>query len=99
MLQGKISDIGVEAIKSHDYRTRIEPKNLMARMLIACDACDTLIELMKTSELNINKLMILQLLETWTIEKPWLRKLILNVENEDISIDVFLDFCLNVYKK
>ncbi|NHJ49660.1 MAG: HD domain-containing protein [Asgard group archaeon] len=99
ILQGQISEIGIDAIKSHDYRTRIEPNNLMARILIACDACDSLIELMKLKEMNINKLTIMQLLESWTIEKPWLKELIKKVENEKITLDVFLDYCLMVNKK
>ena len=99
MLQGQISDIGIAAIKSHDYRTRIEPNNLMARMLIACDACDALIELLKLKEMNISKLLIMQLLESWTIEKPWLKNIIKNVESENITLDTFLDYCLNANEK
>ncbi|NHK32316.1 MAG: HD domain-containing protein [Asgard group archaeon] len=96
MLQGKISSLAIEAIKSHDYRTRIKPNNRLARMLIACDAFDSLIELMTHKEMNITKIMIIQLLETWTIEKPWLKELIRNVENDNITLDLFLEYCLLV---
>lgn len=95
MLHGKLSSMAIEAIKSHDYRTRIEPKNRLARMLIACDAFDTLIELMKHKEMDITKIRIEKLLETWTIEMPWLKELIKNVEYEEITIKSFIDYCLS----
>ena len=98
MLQGKISSLSIEAIKSHDYRTRLKPNNRLARILIACDAFDALIELMIQKKMNITKLMIFQLLDTWTIEKPWLKELIKNVENDNITLDLFLDYCLLVVK-
>lgn len=96
MLQGRISSLAIEAIKSHDYRTRIKPKTRLARMLIACDAFDTLIDLMTKKEINITKIMIVQLMESWTIEKPWLKELIKYVEKESITLDTFLDYCLSV---
>jgi predicted hydrolase (HD superfamily) len=96
MLQGKISSLAIEAIKSHDYRTIFKPNNRLARMLIACDAFDALIELMNQKEMKITKLMIFQLLDSWTIEKPWLKELIKNVESDNITLDLFLEYCLLV---
>jgi predicted hydrolase (HD superfamily) len=99
ILQGKLSNQAIEAIKSHDYRTQIKPKNRLARVLIACDALDVLLELMQVKEMNIDKVRVTQLLETWTIEKPWLRELITNVKMEQITLDLFLDYCLLAFKK
>ncbi len=43
MLEGKISEEGLQAIRSHDYRTGVKPESVLDKMLIASDCIWVLI--------------------------------------------------------
>ena len=91
---GRISDEALEAIKSHDYRTGYDPDSLLARMLISADAFDTFYEMIKKDSKKITINLLKTKLKKWDLPKPWLKQLILNVQKFDITLDSFLEKCI-----
>ncbi|MBN1329433.1 MAG: HD domain-containing protein [Candidatus Heimdallarchaeota archaeon] len=95
MLQEKLSDKAINAIKTHDYRSNLEPKTILSKALISVDALDNLIEILEKSGEKITSKIIINQLKNWQYEKPWLKDLIKEIETCNITIDKFIEVCLH----
>lgn len=93
-LSGRLSEDALEAIKSHDYRTGYEPGSLLAKTLISADAFDTFYEMILSNSKKISKNFLKEKLKIWDLPKPWLKQLILNVQELNITLDLFLEYCI-----
>jgi len=94
ILQEKLSKEAIEAIKTHDYRTHLEPKTILSKILISVDALDNLIEVLERTNEKITSELIINQLENWVCEKPWLKDLIKQVEECNITLIEFINICL-----
>ena len=93
-LDGKLSEESLLAIKSHDFRTGYEPESLLAKVLISVDAFDTFLKLVKEEETDFSTNSLKNRIKKWEMPKPWLKQLIEQVEELDISLDLFIEYNL-----
>ncbi len=94
-LKGRLPEDCLYAIKAHDYRTGFKPKSKLDKALIATDSLAVLIEKTrkKTEELDIET--IRAELENISVSQPWHKSNILKCEEIGLSIEEFLQLCLN----
>jgi putative nucleotidyltransferase with HDIG domain len=99
MLEGKLPEKCLYAIKAHDYRSGFKPKGKLDKALIATDSLASLIEKMgkKAEKLNAEKLRAE--LENISACTPWYKNNVLKCEEIGLKIDEILMLCLNSIKK
>jgi hypothetical protein len=99
MLEAKLPEKCLYAIKTHDYRSGFEPKGKLDKALIATDSLASLIEKMgmEAEKLNVEKLRVE--LENVSAVSPWYKCNVLKCEEIGLKIDEFLQLCLNSIKK
>lgn len=89
-LCGKLPNVGVEAIRRHDHRAGLMPRTDLDFGLILCDSVSIVLD-----DLNrkppIKHEDFLSMLERVSVEKPWLKKLVLeNPVLEKIDLVILL---------
>lgn len=76
ILEGRLPEGCLYAIKAHDQRTGFVPRNLLDRSLVAADAVAILIEDQEARNIEDDEVLKARL-EAESIDKPWIGKTIL----------------------
>lgn len=98
IFEGQLSEEALKAIKSHDYLSGHIPRSMLSKMLISVDALDAFLELIIQTKKDMNLNSLIEEINNWNLPKPWLKQLIENVKEFDISLKLFLQFGLDSYQ-
>ena len=75
MLDGKLSEEGLDAIRCHDHRTGLKPQTDLDYSLILCDAVSLIIEeLGRGTPIGFDNFK--ELSDNVAMQKPWLKRLV-----------------------
>jgi predicted hydrolase (HD superfamily) len=94
LLEGQLPDTCLYAIKSHDHRTGFPPQSLLDKALIVVDALVTSLESYWDSIASSRD--IHDAIEKTSLNKPWLKELIMQRHDLGISQERLFQLALSV---
>ncbi|MEM2946943.1 MAG: HDIG domain-containing protein [Candidatus Bathyarchaeia archaeon] len=98
-LKEKLPEKAIYAIKAHDYRTGVEPRNKLDKALIAADSAAIIIEKIMEAKKELTIKTFQTEIKYTSKITPWHKINIMKCAELGLSLNKFLRLCINSTKK
>jgi predicted hydrolase (HD superfamily) len=98
-LKDKLPKNCIYAIKAHDHRAGIKPQSRLDKALVATDSLAVLIEKITGKVEKLSPQELLAEIEKASVPRPWLKDNMLKCHEIGLTLDEFLNVCLNSLKR
>lgn len=100
MLQGRLPEHCLYAIRAHDFRTGCKPRNRLDKALRAVDSLSHILVKEISAPLGmVNAPRVSAELKRISLRRPWHKTNILKCMEIGLSLHEFLETCLDAYKE